>query len=491
MKNTRIFEQNYSKVYYPYLIVILTVIMFCAVTNMVCAQQRNLRPLVFNHVTVIDVVNGLALPEMTVIVTGDKISAVEKFGKLRLPHNAKIFDSNGKFMIPGLWDSHAHLVAADDCTLPVLIAYGITGVRDLGGRLGDLRKWQEQIADGRLIGPRIKVAGANIESEQWLARVTKLLSSVDELKQFHPFELSPRLGIGNAEQAKTAVQDLAAQKVDVIKFRNLGGENFRVVAQEVEKYNIPLVGHAPSGVSIAEAAEAGMKSIEHGETITNMLGSLGEKERAEQFVRAARNGTMITPTLIADYKSKLSTEDEMKSAFGMSSGKPPDPRQVYVTKRLREMWKFAYDTRRFNGDRNWKEFFQKSAADLRLAHQAGVPMLVGTDLVVILTYPGSSVHEEMGLMKQEIGMSSAEVLQAATINPARFFKLEQSLGSIERGKTADLVLLDADPLSDIRNTQKIQAVVLGGKLYERKQLDKILQKVKNNIKRQISCVGIK
>jgi hypothetical protein len=218
-----------------------------------------------------------------------------------------------------------------------------------------------------------------------------------------------------------------------------------------------------------------------------MLGSLNENERRQQFVRIAQNGTIITPTLIADYRSKLSTDAEMRAAVGLSSEQPPDPRQIYVTKSLREMWRFAYDTRRFNGNQDWKAFFQKAAADLRLAHKVGVQMLVGTDLVVILGYPGSNVHEEMALMKRDIGMSDAEVLQAATLNPARFFRMEQSLGTIQSGKTADLVLLNDNPLSDIRNTEKIQAVILGGKLYNRKQLDKILEKAKINISRQISC----
>ncbi len=491
MTNTHAPETNHTQALYRHFIVIIAAIIVGSAASMVQAQQRNFRPLAFTRVSVIDVEKGLTLPDMTVIVTGNKISAVEKHGKVRLPRNARIIDARGKFLIPGLWDSHAHLTYAGDCALPVLVSYGITSVRDLGGRLSELRAWQQQIADGKLIGPRIKVAGSNIESEQWLARATKLLASIEELKHYRPFEFSPRLSVGNTEQAKTVVETLATQKVDVIKFRNLGGENFRIIAKEAQKYNIPLVGHAPTSVSIAEAAEAGMASIEHGETISNMLGSLSEKERSEQFFRVARNGTMITPTLIADYKSKLSTEAEMRKAAGADSTYPTDPGQVYVTKSLREMWKFAYDTRRFNGEKDWKAFFRKSATDLRLAHRAGVSMLVGTDLVVTLVYPGLSVHEEMALMKREIGMNNAEVLRAATINPARFFKTEQSLGTIERGKTADLVLLDANPLSDIQNTQKIQAVILGGKFYDRKQLDKILEKVKINIGRQINCVGIK
>ncbi len=127
MTNTHAPETNNTQALYWHFIVIIAAIIVGSAASMVQAQQRNFRPLAFTRVSVIDVEKGLTLPDMTVIVTGNKISAIEKHGKVRLPRNARIIDARGKFLIPGLWDSHAHLTYAGDCALPVLVSYGIRG----------------------------------------------------------------------------------------------------------------------------------------------------------------------------------------------------------------------------------------------------------------------------------------------------------------------------------------------------------------------------
>lgn len=446
------------------------------------------RHLVFTHVSVADVANGHLLSNQTVVVTGKRITAVGPSGSIRIPRRSRVIEASGQYLMPGLWDAHAHLSYAGDCALPVLVAHGVTSVRDLGGALPEVRVWQRRIAAGEMIGPRIKVAGPNVESARWLALATKLLESTEDLKRYRLFDSSPRLSVGNPQEAREAVATLARLGVDVVKFRNLGGDDFRALAAETKRRGILLVGHSPSDVSLAEASDAGMASIEHGETISNRLVGVSEQERAEQFARLARNGTMITPTLISDYRSKLSTDEEMRAALSDTTGSL-DPRNGYVSRSLREMWRFAYDTRRFNGEQDWAAFFRRSAEDLRAAHRAGVQMMIGTDLGVILVYPGSSVHDEMALMVEKIGMSPAEVLRAATLNPARFFKMEGTLGTIEPGKLADIVLLDANPLANISATRQIRGVVLGGRFLDRAALDALLSKAKTAIRAHAICVN--
>jgi imidazolonepropionase-like amidohydrolase len=342
------------------------------------------------------------------------------------------------------------------------------------------------INEGKLIGPRIKATGYNIESGKWLDAVAKLLESSEKLRQYNFFELAPRLRIDNAADAKKAVDSLIGMGSDVVKFRNLGGDNFFSLARESRRRHMLLVGHAPAEISLEDASNAGMASIEHGETITNSLVNLDSQTRAGQFKILSRNGTMITPTLIGDYRSKLSTPAAMNAAIVDTSG-ATDTRNKFISDKQRTVWQLAYDSRYLNGSQDWKSFFRQSTMDLREAYRWKVPMLAGTDLGVILVYPGSSIHEEMALMVEKIRMSPADVLQAATIHPAKFFKMQDSLGTIQPGKLADLILLDANPLSDIHNTLRINAVILNGQYFDKSALNHLLLQAASNMKKRESC----
>jgi imidazolonepropionase-like amidohydrolase len=273
---------------------------------------------------------------------------------------------------------------------------------------------------------------------------------------------------------------------DIVKFRNLDSGGFFALARESSRRGMTLVGHAPQELSLAEASNAGMASIEHGETVSNSLANLNSEKRTEQFKTLARNGTMITPTLTGDYFSKLSTPEAMKAAITDTAG-TMDPRNKFISDKLRTIWQLAYDSRYLNGEQDFESFFQGSAMDLREAYKWKVPMLAGTDLGVILVYPGSSLHEEMALMVEKIGMSPTDVLQTATIHPAKFFKMQDSLGTIQAGKLADLILLDANPLSDIRNTRRINAVVLNGQYFDKSSLNNLLSQAASTMKKKENC----
>jgi imidazolonepropionase-like amidohydrolase len=129
--------------------------------------------------------------------------------------------------------------------------------------------------------------------------------------------------------------------------------------------------------------------------------------------------------------------------------------------------------------------------DLREMHDAGMDILAGSDNAVLNIYPGSSLHDELALFAREIGMTPAEILDRATRRSARFLRLDNSIGTIERGKIADLVLLDADPMQDIKNTQRIAAVVLRGTLYDRDGLEKLRAAVKSGSDRTTDDWGRK
>jgi hypothetical protein len=234
-----------------------------------------------------------------------------------------------------------------------------------------------------------------------------------------------------------------------------------------------MAGHAPDEVSIAEAADSGLQSFEHIETVMLALGKLGDSARRAQLARVAAAGTAITPTLITDVAYRQ-TPDSVAYAAIADTGGLTDPRRRLVSRAMARMWKFGLDTKKFEGPEDWAAMHRNQVADLRRAHEAEVPLLVGTDLGVSLVYPGSAVHQEMQLLVEEGGLSPLEALQAATLTPARIFHLEDSLGSVAPGKRADLVLLDADPLSRIANTERIAAVVLAGRWLDRAGLDSLI-----------------
>nr|MBA4184141.1 amidohydrolase family protein [Acidobacteriota bacterium] len=253
------------------------------------------KQIVFTNVTVIDATGAPAKPGMTVVISGGRIAALGKTGKVRVPKNAQTIDATGKFLIPGLWDMHAHLSYAGETAFPALVASGITGVRDMGGDLNQIDGWRREVANGMRLGPYIVRAG----------------SFVDGVKP----DAKYRLSVTNEIEARQAVRTLKKQGVDFIKIHNaLPRDAFFALSDEARKRHIPFVVHLPRGVSAAEASDAGAKSIEHIEILlesalyrkdatAKTLKEAYEENTGEKgaalFARFVKNGTYYVPTLVA------------------------------------------------------------------------------------------------------------------------------------------------------------------------------------------------
>jgi imidazolonepropionase-like amidohydrolase len=280
---------------------------------------------------------------------------------------------------------------------------------------------------------------------------------------------------------------------------------FLAIADEAKKQGLPFAGHVPAALTAAEASDAGQKSIEHLTSVdiecssqaielreawdrallgadgavyardatraqTRALDSLDGKRCQALAERFARNGTWHDPTLVV----------LRAVAFGNHDSLTKDSRLRYMPSAIRDSW---------NVSRNelWKgitpddfaaaqRVFPRFLEVVRILHRAGVKLLAGSDPPVPYCFPGFSLHDELGLFVQA-GLTPLEALQAATRNPAEFLGLRDSLGTVERGKLADLVLLDADPLADIAHTRQIAAVVANGRLLERFELQQMLEQV--------------
>ena len=432
--------------------------------------------LVIDHATVVNVNDGSLLRNMAVVITGDRISAVTASATTKTLKGAQVVDGTGKFVIPGLWDMHVHTIFGDwlpkdeKVILPLFVANGITGVRDMGGDLEELKIWRAQIAAGKLLGPRMVISGPMLDGP-----VPRFPSSAP---------------VKDAKDGKRIVDELQKSGADFIKIQSLiPRDGYFAAADEAKKLGIPFVGHVPDAVRASEASNAGQGSIEHFTGVFEACSPMEEQflngpkspgkfvetydqARAKTLIEVfAKNQTWQVPTLVWEHGQWLIDESDFAK----------DPLSKYAP----AAWK----------DRTWpmftrnilkemdtdplavrERFTQMELEMVNQMHKAGVPFLAGTDTAAgVHVFPGFSLHEELTYFVKA-GFTPLQALQTATRNPAVFFGKTSDFGSVESGKVADLVLLDANPLDDIRNTQKIRAVVLAGKYFSREQLDAMLRR---------------
>ena len=449
--------------------------------------------LAITNVTLIDATGAAPQPNMTVFVADEQIAAIGQSKSMSIPKSTKTVDGTGKFLMPGLADMHAHLTGASEPSgsrefiLPLMLANGITTVRDMGGYLESLVPLRHEIESGKLVAPRIFFAGPYLDGKP-------------------PF-FQPSLVVTNSTEAAADIHSLTSQGVDFIKVQsNLSRDAYFAIADICRREHLTLVGHVPDRVTAAEASDAGQKSIEH---LTGVLracsseepmlmrkqfaagpkkGTVGQSENRELawqidllqsysdekaealIVKFLRNQTWQVPTLILLRNDAFPTPETDASR---------DSRRKYIPTQVLANWEKG--TRDRDKGATAEEFSLRSRfmqASLRIVgkmNAAGVPIMAGTDTTAPFVFPGSSLHEELALLVQA-GLTPLQALQAATKRPAEFLGKLQTQGTIEQGKIADLLLLDANPLADIHNTQRISAVILRGKLLDRKALDELLGK---------------
>jgi imidazolonepropionase-like amidohydrolase len=432
-------------------------------------------PIFVENVTVIDATGSVPQPHRTVIVLAGKIEAIYDVGEsLGRKLSGIHVDGTGKFLIPGLWDMHVHMVFGDwfprgkEVTLPLFIANGVTGVRDMGGELEVLQEWRKEIAAGTLIGPRMVISGPMLDGPQ-----PRFPSSI---------------AIKTPEDGRGAVDDLKRRGADFIKLQSLiPRDAVFAIADEARKQGITFVGHVPDSVRASEASNAGQKSFEHligifegsspledaflkgPKTEGQFLSTYDPVRAVALFALLAKNHTWQCPTLVWERGGNLIDQTDFAN----------DTHAKYVPASWKDVtWKrFTQQIEHdFNTDdlATRKRFVEKELDVVNAMHRAGIPFLAGTDTPPgVYVFPGFSLHEELQRFVAA-GFTPMEALQTATLNPAKFLGMDDRLGTIEKGKFADLVLLDANPLDDIRNTQKIAAVIVNGRYFSRAELDGML-----------------
>jgi imidazolonepropionase-like amidohydrolase len=321
------------------------------------------------------------------------------------------------------------------------------------------------------------MAGFAIENADWLTVIPK----VDQMFNLHLSDaiLQGRIGVKTPEDARQAVDCIADQGMDFVKFRTISSrETFLAMADEAARRKIWFVGHEPGVVNLVEASRAGQRSVEHLPFMS--LANASDAARTATFVTLARNGTWVDPTLVAGVGYR-SVPDETVMSIVDDKSNSIDPRRKYLSPSLLEFWRAQIVIKQVEDPQDWPSLLRQGFTDVAEMLRLGVPLVAGTDLGVPLVYPGFSLHEELAMFVGKCGFSPAQAIEAATLQPARLTGVEKELGAIQVGKLADLVLLDRDPLLNISNTKAIAAVVADGNLYDRAALDAMLQRVANSM----------
>jgi imidazolonepropionase-like amidohydrolase len=458
-------------------------ILFSILLARVCLSQQATAPppIVILHATVINPGTSSVQADRAVIISEERIISVSDSAKFQLPKNARVIDATGQYLLPGFWDMHVHSAFGDwfpggrDIILPLFIANGVTGVRDMGGDTSVLQEWRNQISNLQIIGPRMIISGPMLDGY------------LPDRKLRFPSSIP----ITTPASAVAAVDSLKAQGVDFIKVQSvISHDAYLAAAAEAHKQGLPIVGHVPDKVRLREVVEAGQKSVEHlmgifegcsteedkfikGEGNLKLLLTTQDPQRCDSLIKLlAQSQTWQVPTLAWQRGGTFLDQRDLKH----------DPLDKYVPAYWRDVtW------RRFTDEMMpdllhdplvlRQDYFARNLTMVGAMHRAGVPFMAGTDTAPgVYIMPGFSLHDELANFV-EAGFTPLEALQNTTSNPAKFLGMENTLGSVEPGKIADLLLLRENPLQDIRNTRKISLVIANGRLFDRPALDQILTNV--------------
>jgi hypothetical protein len=458
------------------------------------------RVVAIRGVTVVDVRNGSLHRDHTVLVAGNRISAVGPVDGVAVPNDAEIVEAAGAYLIPGLWDMHVHSVAnvavdssitsvaAHDWHFPLFLAHGVTGVRNMNDGTGDLtlalsKSVGRRLAEGDLRGPpRFLSAGPSIDGDPPLG--------------------SNSVVVRTEAEARAAVGQLVSNGANLVKvYENLSREAYFAIMDEARRKRIPVDGHVPFRVTLEEAAKAGQRTLEHPDGLATACSNAAEAERrrfadvltgydslpdVEKFlamfrhVRAlndSRDPAACVSAIAAYRRTGVAVTADLVAYHHVVHAKQilsDVARMRLVPPQIRRNWETRLGSEAFREFQSiLRPIIPLELKNVHFFNEAGVLLLAGTDVGVPFQVPGISLHVELERLV-EAGLSPLEALRTATLNPARVLEMADSLGAIEPGKLADLVLLDANPLEDIRNTQKIRAVVADGRLYRRADLDRLL-----------------
>jgi imidazolonepropionase-like amidohydrolase len=451
--------------------------------QIVGTSQTKSVDLILQDISIVDVLHNQIYEHQTVVISNGKIIEVGKKGISKNYQTNHLLSSTGKYIMPSLWDMHVHfggdtLKEENKWLLPLFLANGVTTVRDCAGDISpSVLEWKKEIAENKLEGPTIFTSGPKLEGT----------------KSIWPGDIE----IANETEMNQALDSLQGLKVDFIKITDnaLDPALFVASIKASRKRGWKVSGHAPVQYTLNELSDAGLSTVEHlgyliraaskdEDRITTLRkeGKINAKEASLQLMQTidsltairkfkllAANGTAVVPTMngssvVAYLDQENHQQDEYLKYLG------PALKRTYA-------WRV---------DRASKDdapaivarhqSFEAAAHLIPWLYQAGVTFLAGTDAGYLnsFNYPGIGLHDELAMMVH-YGLPVHEALKASVINGPAFFNLSEDFGSVDKNKIADLLILDANPLTDIHNTKKIYALIRKGIYLDRAALDNLLR----------------
>ncbi|MEP6618745.1 MAG: amidohydrolase family protein [bacterium] len=375
--------------------------------------------------TLIDGTGGAAIPDATIVVAAGRVVAAGPSSAIKVPANARRMDVHGKTIIPGLWDSHAHLHQLE--WVPVYLAAGVTSVRDMGNELPFVTALRAATNSGHVAGPHIYAAG---------------LIDGDGPNAFGA------LSATTPEQGRAIVRQYHAVGFEQMKLYSLlSPAVVAAVCDEAHKLGMTVTGHIPNSLSLLAAVDSGMDQVAH----LSVRGVPGSDSLRQTIEHLKARGTIIDPTVSWNEIGGHSTAEPLQSFQPVTQHLPT----AFVQFRAAGWGAANVDTATAHAR------LARSLAIIKALHDGGVPIVAGTDEGV----PGFSVYREMELYVKA-GLSPMDALLAATSVPARALGVSKSVGTVAAGMRADLLVLDANPLDDISNVRRVKFVMHDGKMYE-------------------------
>ncbi len=442
--------------------------------------------LILRDATVVDVAAGRLIKGQAIVTRGERILAVVDEKKLGDYKASKTISLKGRYLIPGLWDSHVHfgggeaLIEENKHLMPLYLAHGITTVRDCAGDLSDtVLQWRDDIATKKLLGPTLFVSGAKLEGYKPLWKGTQ--------------------EVGTSEEVTQALDKLRNDRADFVKIteNTLRADVYLDALRQAKARGLPSSAHLHGAVTLDQASEAGLGTLEHLNyllraatpkeselTAQVAAGTLTARSAAEQslasydeaaarsaFKRLAVRGTAVVPTLsVIRITAYLDQDDHANDAY-----------LKYIGPKLRQTYDWRVKRAALDGPdaiAYRHASYEKTARLLPLLVEAGVEIVAGTDAGFLnsFDYPGQALHDEMAVYVRS-GLTPAQALRSAVIAGPRFLGKLERYGALAQGKTADIVVLKANPLDDIAATRQIDAVITRGRLLDRQRLDAMLKEV--------------
>lgn len=454
------------------------------------------------NVAVVHPEKGL-IENQTVIIQGEKILKVVSSEELKLSPENTIIDGTGKYLMPGLWDAHVHFAYMENLApsmFDLFLGYGITSVRDTGGRMDFVKMWKDKALANQSEAPRVMIAGP-------------LLDGMPNVYDGSTPQRPPlSVGLPTLESVENKINELDSLGVDLLKaYEMLTPEQFALITKIAKEKGLKVTGHVPLSMDVISASNAGLNSMEHMRNLELSCASNADELWQErlQVLKAEKDsagGVLRSRIHELQRETAVKNYDENKA------------NEVLAVLAKNETWQIptlalsAFLTNKHFEDTEWKEslkflpeaieaewktsaatvaatpvtLFRVQYSDWSLnmvnkIHETKIEIMAGTDCPIAMLTPGLSLHEELEMLVQA-GLTPLEALKTATINPARYFNLENELGLVKEGMWADLVLLDANPIENIAHTKSINAVVKNGKYMDKNELNGILKRARNPVK---------